>query len=158
MIRETISYLTYDPETGEILGTGWQTIGYEPTYVEVNDGGQAHMVATDPGPPPLAAPMLAFDPEDPPDPRLHMINLATLARVNRPASSISLDKTSIAADELDEAVLSGIPAGSLVHARGETVEVDDGTLEISAGEAGDIRIVVVAPFPWREWSATVIAS
>lgn len=76
----------------------------------------------------------------------------------RPEAGISLDKTAIDADGVDEATVSGIPAGSLVEVDGEVVEVTDGTLELSSDANTVFFISIEPPFPFISWSATVTAS
>lgn len=80
----------------------------------------------------------------------------------RPASPCTIDKTSITANGLDTATISSIPVGTtaLVTDANGTVAytVNDGTLEITADEPGQIAITVAAPFPAKALTVTVTAA
>jgi hypothetical protein len=80
----------------------------------------------------------------------------------RPLPACTLDKTTIIADGLDTATLSGIPAGSSVRvtdSNGTTdYTVNDGAMEITADEPGTITITVTPAFPYKPLTVTVTAS
>jgi hypothetical protein len=80
----------------------------------------------------------------------------------RPATACTLDKSTIAANGLDTATLSGIPSGAAVSVTDQngttTYTVNDGALEITADEPGTITITVTPAFPYKPLTVTVTAS
>ncbi len=71
--------------------------------------------------------------------------------------------TSIAANGVDEADISGLPTPSCFCTITGAVtvpvfEITDGTLALTSNVAGDILVSVTAPPPWLAWSTTVRAT
>jgi hypothetical protein len=57
----------------------------------------------------------------------------------------SWDKTAILANDVDEAVLSGLPLNTPLSVDGELIIVDDGSFEFSTADAGYYKIVFDIP-------------
>jgi len=81
---------------------------------------------------------------------------------NRPVSSITINKTSIIANDTDQAVISNIPNPSDVKITddGETsvMEVTDGTLNIKSTTGTTIDIFIESTFPEQDFITQVIAT
>lgn len=84
---------------------------------------------------------------------LQYINLTTKLPVDKQSLTVSWDKTSITADGLDIAILSGLPIPCTVFIDDIENEVSDGTLEFTADAVGEyqIRIDEVEYLP-QEWT------
>jgi hypothetical protein len=80
----------------------------------------------------------------------------------RPATTCTLDKSTITADGIDTATLSSIPVGATVavtDGNGITIyTVNDGTLEITADDPGTIKATVTPAFPYKPLTLTVTAT
>lgn len=82
------------------------------------------------------------------------------ALASRPAMPVSIDRSEIAADGVDEATVTGVPPGATVEMAGKPgapVAVDDGEVVFSTPVAGEHRLIVRA-FPFLDWSVMVTAS
>jgi len=81
--------------------------------------------------------------------------------VLRPDNPAQLDKTSIVADGVDVATLSGVPVGAVVTLSAvgvlERVTVDDGVLEITAELPGDYT-VSIDTFPAKSKELSFVAT
>lgn len=92
----------------------------------------------------------------------HYIAGSPPAVTARPAPACTLDKSTITANGLDTATLSGIPTGASVRvtdSNGPTdYTVNDGTMEITADGPGTITIAVTPAFPYKPLTVTVTAS
>lgn len=93
------------------------------------------------------------------DPRTEYVDTSTGQIVPRPVMGLSIDKTSIAADSVDKATITGIPAGALyiIPSRRLSGVVNDGFLEITSAVAGAFDVVIEL-FPYQTWSVTVVAT
>lgn len=69
-------------------------------------------------------------------------------RIERPEMTLTVNKTTIAADGADELVITGIPTGALVTVPGFHGAVDDGTVVYTTAYPGPFR-VRVDRFPYR---------
>jgi len=76
------------------------------------------------------------------DPHNDYIDLATLSIAQKQTLNLVLSKDTIAADDLDEAVISGLPIPYTVYVNEQAVVVDDGTLEIASDTPGVHRVTV----------------
>lgn len=76
------------------------------------------------------------------DPQNDYVDVATETVMAKQALALALDKDTIVADGIDQAVLSGLPVPFDVEVNGAIVTVSDGTLEISTTDAGVHRICV----------------
>ncbi|HWK45137.1 MAG TPA: hypothetical protein VNT30_10465 [Stellaceae bacterium] len=74
-----------------------------------------------------------------------------------PRPSLTLDKTAIAANGTDTAILSGLPNPCTVFVDGTSQTVTDGVLELSATMA-ESWTLAVDRFPYLPFKATVVAS
>jgi hypothetical protein len=97
-----------------------------------------------------------------PNEEAHYITGSPPTVTARPTLSCTLDKSTITANGLDTATLSGIPSGAAVSVTDQngttTYTVNDGTLEITADEPGTITITVTPAFPYQPLTVTVTAS
>lgn len=80
----------------------------------------------------------------------------TLDQLKRPVFPATLSKTLIDADDVDEAVLSGVPAGCEITIDGQTYTIDDGEIRISSPMAA-IYHLSAAQWPYLDWEASVEA-
>ena len=90
------------------------------------------------------------------DPMTQFVDVATAAVVERPTLTLTADRTGIAADGADTAVITGIPDGATVVVRGEAFTGDGTALEYSTTQAGAHTLRVVA-FPYRDAEVTIHA-
>jgi hypothetical protein len=67
-----------------------------------------------------------------------------------------LSKTTIDADGVDEAVITGLPKPCTVTIDGEATEVTDGELAFTADTPGQYELVI-DQFPYQRWTRTVTA-
>lgn len=96
----------------------------------------------------------------PANPLLHWVDVTTTGEPileERPTLA-GFDKTAIAADGVDQAVMAGVPVGAVPYINGvEQPAVMDGTLEIASSVAGVFR-VTVDHFPYRFFEEIVTAT
>jgi hypothetical protein len=80
------------------------------------------------------------------------------AVTDKPAMPVSIDKTTVSADGIDLATISGIPVGALcrVASIAEAV-VNDGTIELTFDNPGDYEITIIA-FPYLDYTVTINAT
>jgi hypothetical protein len=73
--------------------------------------------------------------------------------IARSTLPVSWDKTTIAADGVDAAILSGLPVSSEVFVDGTRYAVDDGVFELVATTPGDFAVEARHPrFIWEAWT------
>lgn len=74
---------------------------------------------------------------------------------------ITLSPTTIAADGVAEAVISGVPAGSVLTITGATAvgpaTIGDGEVRLTSTAVGQLRVRLDCPPPYLRWEATVDA-
>jgi hypothetical protein len=71
--------------------------------------------------------------------------------------SVSWDKTTITADDVDTATLSTLPIGTLVIVDGVQYTVNDGSSELSASTAGEYLVVADHPRHYLlRWEITAV--
>lgn len=100
-------------------------------------------------------PVLQIDPEDGVSRDAHHVVGGVV--VPRPPLFPVVSKTTIEADGVDQAVISNLPAPSYARVGDlPTLEVVDGSLEITADTAGDIPVSIDAP-PHLLWETTIVA-
>lgn len=134
-------YTIYEISSGQIVGHGTTD---EPQSLSDLGVGRAALI------------------DQPPDitPDRHYVTGSPAAVVQRPALGATLNKPSIAANGVDQAILSGVPAGATIKVRdvhGMSDYLADGTtLEITADEPGRITVEVEA-FPAAVTRYTVTA-
>tara|TARA_R110000751_G_scaffold307640_1_gene430334 strand:- start:22494 stop:22919 length:426 start_codon:yes stop_codon:yes gene_type:complete len=75
---------------------------------------------------------------------------------------ITLSATGIAADGVAEAVISGIPAGSVLTITGATevdpATIDDGEVVLTSTAVGRLNVRLDCPAPYLRWEAAVDAT
>ena len=77
------------------------------------------------------------------DLKTQMMDTGTGQVVSKPTYSVSIDKTTVLADGVDEVSITGLPVGSTVRVSGpvfSTFDVDDGQAEISFIVAGEYHV------------------
>lgn len=88
------------------------------------------------------------------NPETDYVDVATGTIKPRPALSLTIDKTTIAADGVDAATISGIPAGARYAILGTSLggTVNDGTLEVTSTKKGRMEVIIEHPpaIPWRK--------
>ena len=94
--------------------------------------------------------------------RTHYVDVSGGGPVNhvvalRPAMTLVLDKTSIIANGVDKATLTGIPPDAILHSQGRTQSVSDGTVEITS-DFDDALDIVVKAFPFMPTTIRVDAT
>lgn len=86
-------------------------------------------------------------------PETEYVDVATGAVKPRPTLGLSIDKTTIVADGVDAATISGIPAGAQYAIIGTSIggTVNDGTLEVTSAKKGKLEVIIEHPpaIPWR---------
>ena len=94
----------------------------------------------------------------PADPSECYVDLTTVPPMVRPRPVLpDFDRTAIAADGVDTATLSGLPADAIVCVDGVAQAVAGGTLEIVAAWPG-AYVVEVEAFPYLPLKRTVVAT
>lgn len=138
-------YLVYRPATGAVTGRRYNSaedapLGLPPgaELLEIEEDG------------PLASMDLAA---------LYVDGAGAHARLAPP---ITLSATSIAADGVAEAVIAGIPAGSVLTITGATAvdpaPIDDGEVFLTSTAVGALEVRLDCPPPYLRWEATVHAT
>lgn len=134
-----IAFVVYDPATGRVLRGGKCPAAVVPHQAQ---SGEAVLRNHD---------LIEFDPH------LHMVG-PDGERLDRPDGPWSIDKTSIVADDVDVATISGLPEGMTIRANGVVAEVDaTGVVEVSSDKVGEIRVEGEA-WPWRPLAITITAT
>ncbi len=86
-------------------------------------------------------------------PETQYVDPATKEIRTRPVLALSVDRTTIAADGVDKATISGVPAGARYAVLGTTItgQVDDGTIEVTSTKRGALTVVVWQGVsrPWK---------
>lgn len=78
--------------------------------------------------------------------------------VSRPINAYILNKSSITADEIDEAIISGIPDGAELFVNKISLGlVSDGAVELTADIPGNLAVRLVL-FPYLDYEVTINAS
>lgn len=72
----------------------------------------------------------------------------------RPAMPCTVSGTQIPADGVTQAVISGVPAGAKATVDGQSLTIDDGTLEVVSDYPGTIR-VRLSLFPYLDWEVSI---
>jgi len=93
--------------------------------------------------------------EDQINPELYYILSGVLT--SRPLMAISLNKSNIAADGVEQAIISSIPIGTVCYLPNGIEECNDGVIEFSTDMAGTYRITL-ENFPYKKEEVTVYAS
>ncbi len=75
----------------------------------------------------------------------------------RPNLEAIVNKTSIAADDADEAVISGLPDPITIKIDGEIYEVEGGSLTITSPMPAAYRIEV-DQWPYMPWGVEIVAT
>jgi hypothetical protein len=82
--------------------------------------------------------------------------------VERPAIAVTVSADTIAADGVDECVLSGLPDPCIVTVRGVVsagpLEVTGGSLTLTSTALGPITISITADPVWRPWDGVINAA
>lgn len=95
---------------------------------------------------------------EPPDPATHYYDAAEDRFVARP--ELAFDRTEIAADGADTAILAGLPEPCTVTVDGTAHKVEDGVLELRANTPGTYTVAVpdAQAFPAQAFSTIVTAT
>lgn len=99
----------------------------------------------------LAGLLSRFDPASPEAQEAQARLDKVIARSTLPCA---WDKTTITADGIDAAVLTGAPAGTVVEVSGVEHQVDDGDFELAADAPGDYEVAI--RHPRYKWQTVVI--
>ena len=84
-------------------------------------------------------------------------NYAAQQVEERPIFPIVVNKSTIAADSTEEAIISNIPRGTVCTHDGDTYTVDDGLIEFTADHVGDYTFTFEL-FPYLPMTITVSAT
>jgi hypothetical protein len=84
------------------------------------------------------------------------------ALVERSAMAPAVSQASLAADGVDECVITGLPEGCTVSVQGcvdlPSTVVTDGTLTITTTRAGMMRVLVRHDPAWKPWQVVLNAA
>lgn len=123
----SVPYIVYDLATGIIkrVGRALDGAGGAPTARSQAAAGEGVIVGVA-------------------DPETNYVDPATKEIRARPLLALSVDRTTIAADGVDKATISGVPAGARYAVLGTplTGQVDDGTIEVTSTRRGAVTVVV----------------
>ena len=91
------------------------------------------------------------------DGNIHYVDLLSSSRADKASLSLVADKSSIAADGVDVATITGIPAGVSVSLNGaEPVEVTDGEVVFTSLDEGEHSLVFTG-IPYLPTEVTIAA-
>ena len=93
------------------------------------------------------------------NPMTQYVDTSSNSVVARPSLILSIDKTTIVADGVDTATITGIPANATfaIPSRKLSGVISDGVLEVTSNVAGAFDVIVEL-FPFRVWKATIVAT
>lgn len=87
------------------------------------------------------------------DPETQYVDPSSGTLRERPALTLTVDKTTITADGVDTATISGVPAGARYAVLGTAVagDVADGVIEVTSTKRGTLTVVVWhgVSRPWK---------
>lgn len=82
----------------------------------------------------------------------HYVDINTMMVIPKTQFQGSWNKLEITADGIDEAILSGLPEGTVIRVDGKDIVVNDGSFEFSTEQSGFYRIdLVSAPYLPERW-------